>query len=500
MALDQQLLDRVLDSPQLPSLPAIALQIISLVQEDEADVDKIAETISLDPALSSKMLKTVNSSFYGLPKTVASVHQAVIVLGLNSVKTLALGFSLVNNLTGSGGDGFNHMAFWRRSLYSATAAKQLCERLHIVQAEEVFIASLLQDVGVLAMAQVLGDEYAQIMQQAGDDHRKLGEAERDALGGDHTDIGAALAESWGLPPLLVESIRLHERPDEAPENLIGLIRTVAAGGIAAELIEHPDDAERVGTFYRVMAEWFELEQQGAESLLQAVFKQASETQRLFDLPTGELGSADDILSRARQAAERLSQQSPAPAPETIINQTEPDAPADANTDAFTGLGNRRRFDEQLDERFLSSGAGSPLSVILIDIDRFKQFNETQGQVRGDALLKAVSAALKSDVDARGEVFRFSGDQFSVLCPGMALHDAALLAEQLRKRVETTSDRECGDPPATVSIGAVTYEGQAFKRPDQLIKAAAKGVAAAKRGGRNMVRVFVPKGESGSKAA
>ena len=87
----------------------------------------IAETISLDAALSTKLLKTVNSSFYGLPKTVGSMNQAVMVLGLNSVKTLALGFSLVQNLTDAGGSSFDHAAYWRRSLYSATAAKKLCE-------------------------------------------------------------------------------------------------------------------------------------------------------------------------------------------------------------------------------------------------------------------------------------------------------------------------------------------------------------------------------------
>lgn len=502
MAINQLLLERVLDSPQLPSLPAIALEIISLVQEDEADVDKIAETISLDPALSSKMLKTVNSSFYGLPKTVASVHQAVIVLGLNSVKTLALGFSLVNNLTDAGGEGFDHMAFWRRSLFCATAAKQLCERLHIVQAEEVFIASLLQDVGMMALAQVLGEEYVEVVKQSGEDHRKLSQAERDKLGGDHTDIGAALAESWGLPPLLVESIRLHERPDDAPENLISLIRAVCAGALAAELIENPDDSERVGEFHRLMNEWFALDQSDAESLLKAVFKHASETQRLFELPTGELGAAEDILSRANRALESISMDCAQENEE--LKQANQQLQTQANTDPVTELLNRRQFDERLDEQFLISAESSPLSVVFIDLDGFKQVNDTHGHVAGDELLKAIAQSLMTTVGEQGNTFRYGGDEFTVLCPGMSRTDAALLAEKLRACIAQTacevSDKQSVSVSLTASIGVATYEGVVFKRPDQLVKAADKGVYAAKKSGRNAVRVFVPKEKGKAEAA
>ena len=87
----QDLLDRLLRSPQLPSLPAIALEVIDLVQEKDVNIKQIANTIQHDPALSSKILKTVNSSFYGQAHTIGTISHALVVLGLNSVKTLALG-------------------------------------------------------------------------------------------------------------------------------------------------------------------------------------------------------------------------------------------------------------------------------------------------------------------------------------------------------------------------------------------------------------------------
>lgn len=543
MPLDEQLMDRLFDSPDLPSLPAIALQIIELVQEDEVDVDKIAEMISLDPALSSKMLKTVNSSFYGLPKTVGSVQQAVVVLGLNSVKTLALGFTLVSNLTDAGGDDFDPMSFWRRSLYGATAAKQLCEQLNIVQAEEVFMASLLQDVGVLALAQVLGGTYTPLMRRTADNHRKLGELERESLGGDHMEVGAALAESWGLPPLLVESIRLHEHPNDAPENLLGLIRTVGAGSLAADLIEDPDDEERVSAFFSCMEQWFELDGKQSEELIHSVFKHASEAQRLFELPTGELANPDVIMSKANEALRQIAleasqatnereqatdeatlaqtpdESEPAPDVDAAGDQAVPDAVREIETgaeakpdalesgDKLTGLQDRRQFEEQLDELFLQADVDQPISVLYIDIDSFKLINDRHGIHAGDAVLRGVAKLIDASLGSRGKAFRFDEDAFAALCPCLNRHDAALLAESLRSKVEAASFEVPGSgvqqPIAlTASVGVATYDGELFKRSDQLLKAASKGVDAAKGNGCNLVRVFVPKtkGNANNEAA
>lgn len=471
------------------------MQIIDLVQEDEANVDAIAEAVSHDPALSTKMLKTVNSSFYGLPKTIGSVNQAIVVLGLNSVKTLALGFSLVGKLTDSGGEGFDQMAFWRRSLYCATAAKQLCEKLNIVQAEEVFMASLLQDVGVLAFAQVLGDEYAEILQATGGDHRGLSAIEHERLGGDHTEVGGALTESWGLPPLLVESIRLHQSPGEAEEGMQQLIRVVNAGAYAAEVIEHPEDQERVSSYHALYSEWFGIEKQGADELLETVCRNAKETQRLFELPTGELINPDEILARANQALEQISLANARATGE--LEQANQALEEKANRDAVTGLFNRRHFDEQLDENFLAAGPDKPLSLVFIDLDHFKSVNDTHGHDAGDAVLVSIAQTIARSTEGQADAFRYGGDEFLLLCVGMTRNDTAVLAEQLRVDIidamaQMAIGEEGVNPGVTGSIGVATYDGSLFKRPEQLVKAADKGAYAAKTSGRNTVRVFVPK--------
>src|SRR5438270_8392733 len=134
--MNEQLLNRIRQCPTLPSLPTIAMQVLDLAQRDEVDIAEIARIISKDAALSSKILRTVNSSFYGRSQSISQVSQALVILGLQSVKTLVLGFSLVGNLKKQKSKGFNHLDYWRRSIYAATAAKTLAAKTQMLQAEE----------------------------------------------------------------------------------------------------------------------------------------------------------------------------------------------------------------------------------------------------------------------------------------------------------------------------------------------------------------------------
>ena len=113
----QDVLEKVLRSPRLPSLPAVALEVINLAQQD-VNMNRIAETLRHDPALSSKILRTANSAFYGQSQTISTISRALVVMGLSAVKTLALGFSLVAIIKHPGKTDFDHVGYWRRSLYT----------------------------------------------------------------------------------------------------------------------------------------------------------------------------------------------------------------------------------------------------------------------------------------------------------------------------------------------------------------------------------------------
>src|SRR5687768_5792778 len=134
---------KIRDTSVLPTLPAAALRVLQLTKDDNIALDELAATIASDPALSSRILRAVNSTFYGLPQKVASVQQAVALLGVHSVRTLVLGFSLAGSMkakkAGAGPcGGFDHLAYWRRSMYAATAARLTAERVLSNRVEECF--------------------------------------------------------------------------------------------------------------------------------------------------------------------------------------------------------------------------------------------------------------------------------------------------------------------------------------------------------------------------
>src|SRR3954471_4793714 len=176
--------ERIRNCPNLPSLPAIAVQVLELTQNHNVDIAEIARTISRDPALSGKILRTVNSSFYGRPQHVSTISHALVILGLQSVKTLVLGFSLLTSLSKDKPRGFKHLDYWKRSAYAASAARVLCSKLKSVQQEEAFLAALLQDIGMLVLDRVLGEEYGRVCASAGS-HAELRDRERQALQTDH---------------------------------------------------------------------------------------------------------------------------------------------------------------------------------------------------------------------------------------------------------------------------------------------------------------------------
>src|SRR4030095_2889774 len=125
--MNQSLKERIRACTTLPSLPAAAMSVLQLTENDSTGMDELAKIISVDAALSARILRAINSSFYGLNQKVTSINQAVVLLGLHAVKTLVLGFSLVTNLS-SQKRGFDHLAYWRRSMYHETAGRGTAQR------------------------------------------------------------------------------------------------------------------------------------------------------------------------------------------------------------------------------------------------------------------------------------------------------------------------------------------------------------------------------------
>lgn len=158
--MNEELLNGILRSPRLPTPPSVAIQVIDLVQDPSVSTVALASTIGADPALTARVLRTANSSFYAQARTIKTVNDAIVLLGLNNVRTLALGFSLVDTFRANQSGLFDFDTFWRRSVTAASAARAIAALSSTTRKEEAFLAGLMLKIGVLALNSALGDRYA----------------------------------------------------------------------------------------------------------------------------------------------------------------------------------------------------------------------------------------------------------------------------------------------------------------------------------------------------
>lgn len=196
----------------LPSPNSIALQIIQLASQDDTSTQQIAKLISNDPALAGRIVKAANLLFRHQVRPIASILDGVTILGINSVRQLALCISLVDDFHSGPCKGFDYQKFWAHSACSAVAAQEIVAKMNVGVADEAFLFGLVSQIGRLALATVFSQKYTQVLEQsvaANNPH----ELERNAFGIDHNQITAMMLADWGIPELF-QKIALHiEHPD-----------------------------------------------------------------------------------------------------------------------------------------------------------------------------------------------------------------------------------------------------------------------------------------------
>lgn len=210
---------RLLDgSRDLPTLPTVVTKVNQMARDPRVSAAEVARVISEDQALTAKVLKLVNSPFYGFPQRVTNITRAIVILGFNRVRNLALTASVLSSFqTGHG--GFSIAAFWAHSIATAIAADSLAKILRLpAEEEDAFTAGLLHDIGKLVHIQLFKDEFAMVLQTVGADDCLIMEAERRVMGVSHAETGGWLAERWSFPPSISAAIRLHHQPEQAREH------------------------------------------------------------------------------------------------------------------------------------------------------------------------------------------------------------------------------------------------------------------------------------------
>lgn len=217
---------------ELAALPATTVRLLELLDDAVVEADQVLTIIGKDPALTANLLKLCNSAYYGMRRQIGSVKEALVLLGNQTVVTLAFATSMGDVLRGQlTAYGLAKDAMWHHALGTALASAYLMNwSTQPEMRDRAFTAGLVHDLGKLLLNKPLVKQMEQL--PAGAVGCELMEAERRILGFDHCEAGAALGTSWHFPPMLVEAIFHHHRPEAAKEEP-ELVRSVYAGNLIA---------------------------------------------------------------------------------------------------------------------------------------------------------------------------------------------------------------------------------------------------------------------------
>ena len=617
----------------LPSPKGIALQVIRLTQKDDVTNQEIAYAIKADPALSGRVIKIANALVVYQTRPIVSVVDAITVLGLNTVRQLVLGMSLVEGNRDGACKKFDYQNFWGHSLLTAIAAQNLMLQSNIGSPEEIFILGLLAQIGRLALASSRPHEYEAILDKVAAGDVNLADLEFAEFGLNHTQLTRELLADWGMPLVFQKIVTNYENPDLAgfaegsrDWRLLNVLHV--ASYLASVCLAQEPHRRKMVSRLMLMATRLGVETDMLTELGDKAVKEWHEWSKLFGIPSVEIPPFAELLEAVPLAPEMLDVETlrskvvtpyslrillvdddrsillmmqhllvqaghtvttarngvealrlvDEARPQLIITdwimpemdgiefcKTLRQNPAWRNiyvfivtaqestdrlveafeagandyltkpinfkvlgarlwaaqrvvqlqeelefdrqqlrkfaaelaasnqrlqqmalTDVLTELPNRRYANEQLDRQWaLAERSGRPLSCMMVDIDRFKQINDTYGHKVGDDVLKQVANVLRLTARKQDMVCRLGGEEFLVICPDSQPDQVFQYAERLRQNVAASNINSPAGPDfhLTVSIGLANKKPELLN-VEMLLQVADKRLYAAKKAGRN----------------
>ncbi len=529
---------------QLYSLPAVALEVLELTQQPQIDIRAVKECIENDPALTTKVLRVVNSSLFGLGREVSDLNHALTLLGIKPLKLLVLGFSLsdavFSKLTGRWIG-----RYWRHTLIKAVSAREISETIWRVPGDEPFLIALLQDLGLLVLLQELGEPFAAFLDRVWKADGDLLSLERESLGFDHRELTARMLALWGLPPQFITGVladrneqdflaglpaqralpptlRLAElMSDLLAEGRPRALETLLAGESPVPMSHDQLLAfvERSQLKMDNLAEVFSLElpegQTNREMLAKAqtqlaLVAEAAAVELLaarrssrgidIEIEQSLLAQARDLTNSLRRAisqgarpAEPIAptgaplrrQHAAAPLPKPILKRTAITQEIDSSID----------HDPTLDVGLATAVAACrhsriALSLALIEIDEFDRIEREQGQLRAQGILEQLATACQRFNAPAMMCFRTRRTRFALVLPNWDRHQCSefhqQLLESLRDIVIEEPDGQLSVVSVSVGLASVSHPPKNFD-PRSLLESATRCLAAARRSGGGAIK-------------
>jgi diguanylate cyclase (GGDEF)-like protein len=484
---------------KLPTLPGVAIKILQAMQRESPNIAEIAQAISADAPLSAKVLKAVNSPFYGLSNKIMSVHQAMMFLGLNAVKNLALSFSLLSGFAPKRKGAFDYVQFSKDALVGAVAARTLTETVNRRQGENAFFLGLLQDIGMLILAEAMPEKYAEVLGEAARGASRLHEIESSLLGMNHMEVGQYVTDAWGLPASFSVPVGYHHCPEQIVQpfdDIEKMTRLLHLSSLYGELFKQRDPNARFSEIERLVHAYGLGSSIDTSDVAARVSDGIKSVFPIFDLEIDEIKHLEIIEAAQTELADLSGE---------LLNQVHSQAQSldllrqQVGLDGMTQLNNHQRFQEILNREIRRAARyGTPLSIIMADLDHFKSVNDFFGHQAGDHVLKFIAALLKNLMRDSDHVARYGGEEFAVILPMTTLDEGWAAAERLRMAVCASKIEYKGKAISlTMSFGAAAL-GPRSVDAEGLIKMADEALYEAKRTGRNRsCRYYPPEADRSS---
>ncbi|MEM9753521.1 MAG: HDOD domain-containing protein [Planctomycetota bacterium] len=269
----------------IATLPEVTLKIIKLVEDPNSTAQDLNKVITNDPALGARILKVVNSAFYGLPGQIGSINRAIVLLGLNAVKNIAIAASLAKLFRGGKVCScFDAKELWTHSIASATATKMLAEKAGLGLPDEAFLAGLIHDIGLMVEMQARRAEFVEAIETSHSQGRSLREVEAELIGATHEQFGQALCKLWKFPVSFQNVAGYHHRPLELPEDCRALPSLVHLADVLTKQLEmgYTGDVEEAEIDQEIK-EALKLTQQDFEEVLATLPQAIEEAGSVFTM-------------------------------------------------------------------------------------------------------------------------------------------------------------------------------------------------------------------------
>jgi diguanylate cyclase (GGDEF)-like protein len=485
------------------------MKFMELGKDPEADPAEYATVIATDAALSSKILALSNSSWFGVRNRVTKPQVAVNLLGLATIRTLAISYCLTglhNDLKLSPDES---RMFWSAALCKGVAAKQYALHFDSSLAEEAFTCGIFQDFAVPLMYSLAKDTVLELVRDSSIDAPARLAKEREIFRLDHVEIARMIAQKMDLPDLFVDAVAFHHNITSLHEFVSKPV--LADATYIASLFPHElgawnrADAERMNAFLaerskgkplssdeflrRVQEEYDQVHayfQQGAGQGTTSLAELLAEaTKQVADNTTRLVASVQQLMTDvacAGQAAHQMLERH-----DTLAQL--------ATTDSLTETRNREGFFSSA--RDIVSKAqryGISYALAYLDLDRFKQMNDTAGHLHGDKALQHSARAMLQNVRKDDLVGRMGGDEFVILFNDVTQEDAAAILQRILTAARTpNADRPQNAPPLpTLSAGLLWVAPKSPAMPlESLLSLADALMYQSKRSGGNRLTQATP---------